>query len=266
MTFWNARRRRLAAWSAPVWLLVVALAVFLLVRVGDNAAGRAAYAAGDPGNARDRFERTHRVNVVEPWVAAYNRGTASFQLGRLPEARADFTEALRTVPTERDCLVRLNLVATIEAIGDQLATAGRHGEAARAYADGLAVLQQGRCGDPHRPTPTPSRTRKPSPSASPSAQPSKPSDDPEQRKQEEQRRADDQRDRMADKQEEQERAAENEQGRPSPPASPPPAPDRPGSEQGRSDELEQRNRAGRKDQQEAQDRAERGGPRVDRPW
>ncbi|GAB3624933.1 hypothetical protein GCM10027418_30190 [Mariniluteicoccus endophyticus] len=159
--FWNPRRRRSAYVVAPVWLVLVLVAVLLLTKLADNAAGRESYVGHDPAGARQRFERTQRINVVEPWIAHFNHGTAAYQLRRYAEARTDFSTALASVPKTHDCMVRLNLVETIERMGDELAAARSFDAARVQYEEALRVLRAGSCGD-----------RTPDPSASPSAEPS----------------------------------------------------------------------------------------------
>ncbi|GAB3709418.1 hypothetical protein [Mariniluteicoccus flavus] len=297
-TWWTSRRKRLAAWSAPVWIAAVLTSGTLIGKTVDNAAGREAYAESDMATAREKFERTHRVNVVQPWVAAYNRGTANHGLRNYPAAKTDFAEALKTVPKAQDCLVRLNLVATIEVMGDELAVARRHAEAETMYAEGLAVLRQGQCGDPTRkpsasPSPSPSGTKSPTPGKSgqpttgpsgqptsgpsgepttgPSGQPTegKPSSQPtagEEQRKEEQERAGESEDRMEEKRREEQKAKEREQRSSKSPTPQPSGEPNPEPPDQRIERVEKQNEEARKQQQKSRDREKRSGTDVERPW
>ncbi|NNG20064.1 hypothetical protein HJ590_10865 [Naumannella sp. ID2617S] len=279
------RRRRLLLLSAPVWLLVLLVSVKLLTMSLDNQTGRRAYAAGEHETAASAFDRTKVVNLAEPWVAPYNRGTTAYQQRHFDLARDDLTEALRLVPAQHDCRVRLNLVATHEAIADGLAATGQHQAARQAYEQGLSVLRAGRCGD-RQPTPsstptkspsaspskTPSRTPSPSPSASPSpgGSPTPQQNEPneEQRREQEKQRADEADPRMEQKRQEQQRQEGRASNRPSYTPRPEPTQSQdPRDSESRSQELDQRNSDARKERQKDQDREQRPkGPDVKKPW
>lgn len=127
-------------------LLVAALLLSSLVR---NERGLAAYGDGDARTARGLFADSRWPGMVEPWKAAFNEGDAHYRLAQPESAVADFRAALRDVPLEHECLVRLNIALARERIGDEL---GRDQDTARgaeeAWRDARDALAGGRCTEP----------------------------------------------------------------------------------------------------------------------
>lgn len=158
--------------TSPVLVILLIFAIKALSMVGVNSAGISAYDEGRFAASRDSFAQLSFGNVFQPWIADYNRGTAEYRLRDYAAARESFTAALDRVPAEYECRVVLNLVATIERQGDELAAQQQPRDAAEHYEDALRLLSDTDCGDPSA-TPSPS----PDPSSSPSADPS-PTTDP----------------------------------------------------------------------------------------
>lgn len=103
------------------WLHVLGIVVLLVVGVrlmslpllhawGEDAYRRDAFAT-----SIDRWRPLLPANVVTPDVAHFALGAANFGRGDYDAARANFTSALRTAPSERRCRARRNLVLTLEA-------------------------------------------------------------------------------------------------------------------------------------------------------
>lgn len=130
------RRRRLALWSAPPALLALAVSAKLLSlgALGDAAAE--SYAAGQGSSVEKAAEWLQVANLVEPHKALFASGDAQVLAGDFAAARADFEAALRAGPGDDECKVRVNLVLSIEKLGD---AAGEGDAAARLFAEGLAA-------------------------------------------------------------------------------------------------------------------------------
>lgn len=222
----GSRRRRLLIGSVPVAVLLLAFAGKAFVMLGANHAGQRAYEQGVYASAARDFDRNRAVDVLEGWVAAYNRGTSLYRDARLDEARAELEYALGHSPRDRDCMVRINLSATIEAQGDASATARRAKEAAQRYREALGVLREGSCGSD--------------------------AGDAE-RDAEEQASAREAERRLEDKLRESESTSEDPSPSPSPSSSPSPSPSpSPGETESKAKQLEERNEKGR--QQAVDDR------------
>ncbi|HPZ51073.1 MAG TPA: hypothetical protein PLA44_14570, partial [Propionibacteriaceae bacterium] len=152
---WTKRWVLLACW-APMAILLLGFAVKVFVMTSDAEAGRSAYGTGKYEEAKRRFDATQVVNIFEPWVAPYNQGTTLYQMLRYGEARTSLEASLALVTPRYDCMVRLNLVATIEAQGDELVARQNAAEAKKRYDEALDVLGKGDCGTRESSSPSPS--------------------------------------------------------------------------------------------------------------
>lgn len=123
-----ARRRKLMLlWSAPLVLIAFLAALKLLSAVVLNMAGTSAYEKQNYVTATDRFESLSFFNVIEPWKAPFNEGTAVYATGDFFTAKEDLDVALGLVPTapegeprgEEECMVRTNYSLALEGLGDE---------------------------------------------------------------------------------------------------------------------------------------------------
>ncbi len=289
------RRRILLACYAPLAVLLLAFAVKVFVMTSDNAAGRASYGAGQYDTAQRRFDATQVVNIFEPWVAPYNQGTTFYQLLRYTEARASLEKALTLVPPRYDCMVRLNLVTTIEAQGDELMARQNAADAKKRYDEAIAVLGQGDCGtrESKSPSPSPSGSSSKPTSKSPtpakassgqsskgqsgqptqgeSGQPTKGPTSDQERKEQEKQRADEAEQRLDEKSGEAQKQAEQQARDASRAATAPPsskAPDSPEQKQQKESARASKDASAQAAQQEGQDydRRPSGASTADRPW
>ena len=141
----TARRNQLFLWGLLPSLVLLLLAGKVGLMLRADAAGRSAYAAGEYGDARDRFDANRSLNVVETWKAPFNAGTALFRDARLPAAAGAFEAALDAGPGRDECTVRIDLALTREAIGDAAAEAHDAPAARDAWTAGRDVLAAGDC-------------------------------------------------------------------------------------------------------------------------
>jgi tetratricopeptide (TPR) repeat protein len=140
-------RRRLLVLGLLPLLLALALSVKVGVMLGLDDRGRSSFADSEFERAAEAFAANGRLNVFEPWVAPYDEGTADYRLADFATARALFEEALLVVPGERECLVRINLSLTLEALGDAGLADSRRDLAEAFWREGIAVLDEGGCRD-----------------------------------------------------------------------------------------------------------------------
>lgn len=169
---WTKRRILLACW-APMAILLLAFSVKVFVMTSDTEAGRSSYGTGKYDEAKRRFDATQVINIFEPWVAPYNQGTTLYQLLRYAEARTELEKSLTLVTPTYDCMVRLNLVATIEAQGDELMARQNAAEAKKRYDEALEVLGKGDCGTRDKSSASPSASGQSSQPSSKSPSPTK---------------------------------------------------------------------------------------------
>ena len=216
----RGRRRRLLLLGLPLLVVAVLVGAKAVSMILINDAGRAAYDTGSMTQADQEFTRLGTVNLLSPWVAWNNRGTAQYGLGAYDVAETDFRRALELVPTRQVCVVAVNLATTLEQIGDELTAAGDTAGGQQRYAEGLALLTRYACPHDTENGENAEQTRKelerktaeqkpedttPTPTPSPSGTPTPtPSEDPqaEQQRQEQQEKknADAERERNTERQ------------------------------------------------------------------
>jgi hypothetical protein len=137
-------RRRLLLWSAPVVLLVLLVALKLLSLPAFAALTQWSYADRAFERSASSSEPLGVANVVEPWVHHFDRGTAYAQIGVLDVARQEFVTALDLAPEDAtiSCVIRVNLVLTIEAQGDAALLELRYADAEALYELGQETVDE----------------------------------------------------------------------------------------------------------------------------
>ncbi|HLR28165.1 MAG TPA: hypothetical protein VK086_05685 [Ruania sp.] len=121
------RRKLLLLWSAAVVLVVFLAAAKLLSAVVLNMAGSSAYEKQNYVTAADRFSTLEFFNVVQPWKAPFNEGTATYASGDFFAATTVLEQALAQVPKAPEdqprgvpeCMVRTNYSLALEGLGDE---------------------------------------------------------------------------------------------------------------------------------------------------
>ncbi len=101
-------------------LVALLFAVKVVVMLSHDRDGRAQFADADFVGAADEFSANGAVNWFEPWITAFDEGTARHADDDLGRALERYASALEDVPVEEECTVRINIAL---AAGD----AGRHG-------------------------------------------------------------------------------------------------------------------------------------------
>jgi len=138
------RRTLLLAGLLPA-LLVAAYTVKVALMLHANDSGRDAFAREDYDAAAADFAGTRRLNWLEPWVAAFDAGTADHARDRYDDAIAAYETALEDVPEREECTVRINLALAHEAVGDAALESGATEDAATSFQAGIDVLAAGEC-------------------------------------------------------------------------------------------------------------------------
>lgn len=131
-------------WSLPavVLLALVALKLVTMVALGEEA--RQAYAAGNITGVAQAAARLDILNVIEPHKAPFAAGDAKVLGGDLDGARADFEEALTLAPRDsrEACQIRVNLVLSLQKLGDAAQAAGQAASATAYYERVKAVVAE----------------------------------------------------------------------------------------------------------------------------
>lgn len=145
------RRRKLLLSSAPAALAVVVLALKLLSLPISAGQAQDAYAGGSGADTLRAGQAMGVLNMVERWKAPFAQGDGHVLQGDFAKAREAFVAALDLVPANESCKVRVNLVLTLEKLGEAKDKAGDPASARALYAQGSDVIAQapGGCFEPN---------------------------------------------------------------------------------------------------------------------
>ncbi|YCH08456.1 tetratricopeptide repeat protein [Arthrobacter sp. alpha11c] len=135
------RRRRLALWSAPPALLALAVAAKLLSVGALGGYAAQAFETADQDAAAGAASWLHVANLFEPHKAYFASGDVHVLAGDFTAARKDFEAALDAGAGTDECQVRVNLVLSIEKLGDAALAAGNKPMAATLFREALDVLE-----------------------------------------------------------------------------------------------------------------------------
>lgn len=138
-------RRRLLVLGLLPLLLALALCAKVGVMLWFDDRGRGAFADERFESAGEAFAVNGWLNHFEPWVSRFGEGTVDYRLADYASARTLLESALVLVPAEEQCLVRINLALTLEALGDADLADGRRDRAEAYWREGIAVLDEGSC-------------------------------------------------------------------------------------------------------------------------
>lgn len=130
-------------WSLPIVLLALAVSVKF---ASLSLTAQDAIDASETGRFDESIAASDSLmtlNWFEPWVAYYDRGTASARAQLFNDATDDLSVALELAPDDRSCEVRVNLALAWEDLGDIYADAGYLRGATLIYDTALAVIRGG---------------------------------------------------------------------------------------------------------------------------
>lgn len=141
------RRRKVALWSAAPGVLAVVVAAKLISVGALGATASDAFRAAEPHGVAQAAAWLMVANAVEPHKASFAAGDAHVLAGDFEAARQDFESALQAGAGADECKVRVNLVLSIEKLGDAKAAAGGKTAAAALLQEALdaAASSAGRC-------------------------------------------------------------------------------------------------------------------------
>ncbi|MGA7203023.1 MAG: hypothetical protein WBX27_00165 [Specibacter sp.] len=136
------KRRRMLLWSAPVVLPALVLACKLLSLPLFAGQAATAFAADNGAGTIRSAQGMGAMNLVEPWKAHFARGDGHALAGDYAGAKADFATSLTLVSGPEACKVRVNLVLSLEKLGDAAEKAGDAASAVALFKEGAGVVAQ----------------------------------------------------------------------------------------------------------------------------
>lgn len=142
------RRKRLLRWSLPVVILAALISLKFLTAVGLNLIGTSSYDRANFSTAAARYVNTQFLNVVQPWKAYFNEGTAHYSAGKFFTAGQRLEIALEKVPKTpegeprgpEECVVRVNYSLALEGTADETLAVGDAVMAEQYYSQALEML------------------------------------------------------------------------------------------------------------------------------
>ena len=142
-----ARRNQLFGLGLIPALLALLVVIDVGIQLKANSDGRSSYDTQAYADAEEEFLGAPGVGLPEGWVAPFNAGAAAYKDGQYADAAAHFDAALDDVPDDRECMVRVNLALTHEALGDQQRLQGKPKQSLEEFHIGRTVLESGGCAE-----------------------------------------------------------------------------------------------------------------------
>lgn len=137
-----SRRRRIVVTVVVTVLLLGGVLAKLVSMQVAQVLGERAWRSGDLAAAQRHFAVTGRLNVVQRWIAPFNRGVAASSDRDWDDAVGWFEEAMGLAPDSARCRIALNWTWTLEAAADEHTAAGDRTGAVNRLSAAKAVLGQ----------------------------------------------------------------------------------------------------------------------------
>lgn len=140
------RRKTLLKRYSLLILLLIAISFFFLSTWLYNLVYFIGYSNKNYPIAEGYTETRFIMNVLEPYIADYNQGTARLNMGEYAKAEKSFTESLQKSPTKaRLCMIYVNLSLSIELQGDVASQGNDYNKALELYGKAESVLYNNDC-------------------------------------------------------------------------------------------------------------------------
>jgi tetratricopeptide (TPR) repeat protein len=134
------RRRILLLASVPIVIFVLLVAGKLLSLAIVNGTAIAQFERGAYDSSEETSSSLLELNLVETWIPYFNRGDAKAADEDYTSAIDDFEKALDLAPTDKQCMVAINLAHSWETLGDIYEEGGYHQGAVQLYQAAEDVL------------------------------------------------------------------------------------------------------------------------------
>lgn len=140
----RSRRRAVRAVVVSTATFVLMATVVMAIKLVSLSAiagvSIARFEAGAFDRSVESSENLFDYNLFEPWIAYFDRGTATAAQGKYNESISDLQKAFGAAPADRRCDVALNLSLAWELLGDQYVQQGQFAGAKKLYALAKAAL------------------------------------------------------------------------------------------------------------------------------
>lgn len=142
------KRKKLLLWSLPVSLMLLVIAIKLISVPIISSVAKSNFLNKRYYESTQILEPLYAGNWLEPYKLYYNQANGFYMSAMYIEAELGYREALKTVPREFECYVRVNLALSIEAQADVYFQEKKLDESILRYDEAKAVLRDGQdsCG------------------------------------------------------------------------------------------------------------------------
>ena len=140
------RRKKLLKYAIIPIILVLLIGVFFLRTGFYNIVYKLSYDNRNYDTPTSISSMQLFGNMIQPYIAYYNRGTAELNISEYDEAEEDFRASLRENPPKAElCKIYVNLSLSIELQGDTALQGSDYNKALEAYNRAESVLYSNGC-------------------------------------------------------------------------------------------------------------------------
>ena len=138
-----ARRRKLLLYSLPVASIAIVICLKMLSVPVLSSIAHLSYEKSQYKSSGQLLYPLYVANWLESYKLPFNHGNSLFKQGDYQAAEGRYREALKSVPKEQECSVRINLSLSLAAQADTLMSDKAYDNAIVLYDDMKAVLYDG---------------------------------------------------------------------------------------------------------------------------
>lgn len=144
----KTKRRRLLLFSLPLCLVFSIVGLKFISLSAFTALAHSNYDSSHFSASHSWLTPLTFANWIQPYTVHYNQGNALFKQANYSESEKSYRTALETVPSDKECSVRINLALSIESQADALTVAKKYDAAIIKYDAAKSVLYDGQdtCG------------------------------------------------------------------------------------------------------------------------
>lgn len=142
----KALRKKLIVFSLPVLVVFLVVATKFLSLAIFSDQGLRAYESGAYSKSSQSYSLLRFVNVIEPYKAWFNQGTAQLQAKQYAFAETLLQNALDRSDDAHECQIRVNLVLSIVGQADAAAADKKYQDAILHYDRAKSVIDARDCG------------------------------------------------------------------------------------------------------------------------
>ena len=147
------KRKKLLLISIAPCVILLVLGIFFLRPAITTTLYNMNYSGKNYAGAASVAETQNFLNIIEPYIADYQIGTAFIQDGKFEDAQSKLVSSLEQGPDKDNvCKVRTNLAYSIEKQADKLSGEENYSDAIIKYSEAIGYLSGDNCADQQDPS------------------------------------------------------------------------------------------------------------------